>query len=215
MKIAIMHTYKSGLLENNLKYHLRLEKEIFDQFVVVVCRWNTFPDLKEDKSKNMIIEKFQEDFNSGRIHVIDHQGTHDHNEFECREMVMNSYSNHIRMWIDSDELLSGRFWHILHAERYKAYRIGHTIMSPNSVQEFRGIPYLFGRFVLIKYLKHDFLSLFAYSERGASEIEDIPDLFNVSLQAVENPDYIEAKKKWVSNYRLEPENDPISPEVKE
>ena len=197
---AIIHTYLSKTLFYVLDYHLQLKNNFIDEFILVFCRWNTFPDKGYDININLLQEKFEKEFESVRIKIINHYGIEDHNEFECREEIMNAYSDYDRIWIDSDELLGGRFWYLHNVEAKTCYKLRHLIVSGEGINEFVGIPYMFAKNVRIKYANNDFLSLEAFYNNQKLEPVYIPKLFNFSLGFAENPLYKEAKKEWKTSW---------------
>ena len=191
---ALIHTYKSRALFINLDYHLSLDNNFIDQFIIVFCRWNTYPDLGADDNIALIQSKYKDEVTNGRIKIIKHYGVYNHNEFECREMICNSYKDYHRTYLDSDDLLNGRFWWLNHMEDDVAYCLRHLIPSPTGIQEFKSVPYMFGKGVTIHYQKGHFLSLIT----TAKETKYLPDLYTFSISFAEGKEYKEAKKKWVS-----------------
>lgn len=203
-KIALIHSYMSFTVKLVLPYLLQLKDKPFDKIIVVNCRWSNFPDLGFDDLDIWIATYFEKQIEDGTIVVLNHQGVLNHTEFECRADIMNKLSDHIRMWVDSDELIYGRFWHINHAEEGKAYKIRHTLINQDGVSEFEGIPYLFGSGVTIRYTDPHFLSLEAIYNGAVINPEYIPELGNLSISHVEEGVYTEAKKSWVSNWIGQP-----------
>lgn len=198
--IAIVHTYKSGLLPYLLKHILSFEKGLIEEIRIVFCRWNTFPDLGRDENIKLVLGQFNNELRRGTIKINLHEGSFDHNEFECRSMMMNRDTSKSRFWADSDELFMGRYWWFEHAQPLTAYKIRHLVFASNGLQEFEGVPYLFGAGVKIRYLEASFLSLEPYSDIDSVPIEKIMDLTTICLQTLETAEYRAAKQKWIASW---------------
>lgn len=188
--VVITHSYLSSVLPVTVRSWLKLAEHDV-RGVIVFCRWKEFEDKGQDRNIDFI-KQFLTPEELSRIEIIEHiNGSH--SQWECRTQIMNAYVNYPRMWLDSDQLLAGRYNRLFFLDPYTQYRIDHRTPTVNGLEPHQiVIPYAFGKGVMIWYEAQNFLSLDSTAKRTI----DIRDVYTINLNSVENEEYLEGRKAW-------------------